>query len=261
MRPFGPGDQLRGWRCPTSQVRTGPDRAPLELLFRDLRAGPDGLSPREVERRLAAYGRNELQRRGGPTWPAEVAKQLTHPLALLLWAAAGLAIVAGSPTLCVAIVAVIVLNAVFAFAQERHAERAVEALRRYLPPHALVLRDGAPVQIDATELVPGDVLILAEGDGISADARLIQGAVEVDISTLTGESEPVLRAAGDADLGQPLLEAPNLIFSGTACVSGEARALVYATGMQTSSAGLPRSRSGSPRRRVRLKPRCGASPG
>ena len=194
---------------------------------------PDGLSPREVERRLAAYGRNELQRRGGPTWPAEVAKQLTHPLALLLWAAAGLAIVAGSPTLCVAIVAVIVLNAVFAFAQERHAERAVEALRRYLPPHALVLRDGAPVQIDATELVPGDVLILAEGDGISADARLIQGAVEVDISTLTGESEPVLRAAGDADLGQPLLEAPNLIFSGTACVSGEARALVYATGMQT----------------------------
>ena len=166
---------------------TGPS-APVELLYRDLRAGPNGLSGREVERRLAVHGRNELQRRGGPTWPAEVAKQLTHPLALLLWAAAGLAIVAGSPTLCAAIVAVIVLNAVFAFAQERHAERAVEALRRYLPPHALVLRDGAPVQIDAAELVPGDVLILAEGDGISADARLVDGTVEVDISTLTGES-------------------------------------------------------------------------
>ncbi len=211
---------------------TGPS-APVELLYRDLRAGPNGLSRREVERRLAVHGRNELQRRGGPTWPAEVAKQLTHPLALLLWAAAGLAIVAGSPTLCAAIVAVIVLNAVFAFAQERHAVRAVEALRRYLPPHALVFRDGAPVQIDAAELVPGDILILGEGDGISADARLVEGAVEVDISTLTGESQPVLRAAGDADLGQPLLEAPNLIFSGTACVSGEARALVYATGMQT----------------------------
>jgi calcium-translocating P-type ATPase len=213
-------------------VQAGPS-APLELLYRDLRAGPDGLSPREVERRLAVYGRNELQRRGGPTWSAEIAKQFTHPLALLLWAAAGLAIVAGSLTLSVAIVAVIVLNAVFAFAQERHAERAVEALRRYLPPLALVLRDGAAVQIDAAELVPGDVLILEEGDGISADARLVQGTVEVDISTLTGESQPVLRAAGDADLGQPLLEAPNLIFSGTACVSGEARALVYATGMRT----------------------------
>ncbi len=215
-----------------NSLQTGP-RAPLELLYRDLRAGPGGLSQREVDRRLAVYGRNELQRRGGPTWPAELGKQFTHPLALLLWAAAGLAIVAGSLTLCIAIVAVIALNAVFAFAQERHAERAVEALRRYLPPHALVVRDGAPVRIDAAELVPGDVLILEEGDGISADARLVEGALEVDISTLTGESEPVLRAAGDADLGQPLLEAPNLIFSGTACVGGEARALVYATGMQT----------------------------
>jgi magnesium-transporting ATPase (P-type) len=213
-------------------AETGP-RAPLELLYRDLRAGPAGLSQREVDRRLAVYGSNELQRRGGVTWPGEIAKQLTHPLALLLWAAAGLALVAGSLTLCLAIIAVILLNAVFAFAQERHAERAVEALRRYLPPHALVVRDGAPVRIDVAELVPGDVLVLEEGAGVSADARLVDGAVEVDMSTLTGESQPVLRAAGEADLGQPLLEAPNLIFSGTACVGGEARALVYATGMRT----------------------------
>ena len=87
--------------------------------------------------------------------------------------------------------------------------------------------------IDARELVPGDVLLLAEGDRISADARLLEGAVEVDLSTLTGESQPVLRSAEFADATGPLLEARDLVFSGTTCVGGEAEALVFATGMQT----------------------------
>jgi calcium-translocating P-type ATPase len=194
---------------------------------------PPGLSSREAERRLVAYGRNELVRKGGRRWPRELAKQVTHPLALLLWTAAALAVVAGMPVLGAAIAAVVVLNAVFAFAQERQAERAIEALRRYLPQQALVVRDGRRRAVDAATLVPGDVLLIAEGDRISADARLIEGAVDVDLSTLTGESQPVFRSPELRDAHGPLLEARDLVFSGTTCVGGEATALVTATGMQT----------------------------
>jgi magnesium-transporting ATPase (P-type) len=103
---------------------------------------------------------------------------------------AALAFVAGSPVLGVAIVAVIVLNALFAFAQERQAERAIDALRRYLPQQALVVRDGRRQTVQAAALVPGDVLLIAEGDRISADARLLEGAVDVDLSTLTASRSP-----------------------------------------------------------------------
>jgi calcium-translocating P-type ATPase len=208
-------------------------REAYELLLRDLGAHPQGLSSREAERRLAAYGRNEIVRRGGRRWPQQLAKQFTHPLALLLWFAAGLAFVGGTPVLGGAILAVIALNAVFAFAQERQAEKAIEALRRYLPQEALVLREGRRETIDAALLVPGDVLLLAEGDRISADGRLIEGALDVDLSTLTGESQPVYRSAELGDTAGPLIEARNLVFSGSSCVGGEARALVVRTGMQT----------------------------
>ncbi|MGZ4739897.1 MAG: cation-translocating P-type ATPase, partial [Ilumatobacteraceae bacterium] len=137
------------------------------------------------------------------------------------------------PVLGVAIIVVVALNALFAFAQERQAERAVEALRRYLPPQSTVRRDGVRRLIDATLLVPGDVLLLTEGDRVSADARLVRGAVDVDMSTLTGESQPVYRSAEFADATGPLLEARELVFSGTTCVSGDAEAMVFATGMQT----------------------------
>jgi magnesium-transporting ATPase (P-type) len=156
-------------------------------------------------------------------------RQLTHPLALLLWVAAALAVLAGLPVLSAAIVAVIGLNALFAFFQEQQAERAVEALKRYLPLQALVYRDGRRGLIDASRIVPGDVLVIEEGDRISADARLVEGAVDIDMSTLTGESQPVFRSADGADPSAPLFDARDIVFSGTTCVSGEARALVFAT--------------------------------
>jgi P-type E1-E2 ATPase len=86
-----------------------------------------------------------------------------------------------------------------AFVQEQQAERAVEALRDHLPSHATVLRDGRPVQIEARELVPDDIVVIVEGDRISADARLLDSAVEVEVAALTGESTPVERAAGAGD--------------------------------------------------------------
>jgi calcium-translocating P-type ATPase len=201
--------------------------------LRSLHTGPDGISSREAARRLVAYGRNELRRDAGSRWPRELLAQFTHPLALLLWLAAALAVVAGTLVLALAIVAVIVLNAAFAFAQERQAERAIEALSRYLPQQATVRRDGRRQSIDAATLVPGDVLILAEGDRVSADARLLDGGIDVDLSTLTGESQPVYRSAEFNDTTGPLIDARDLVFSGSSCLSGEATAVVFATGMQT----------------------------
>jgi calcium-translocating P-type ATPase len=208
-------------------------REPIERLFRDLRSRPEGLADREAARRLVAYGPNELTRRGGRRWLGELVKQFVHPLALLLWAASALAFLGVSWVLGVAIALVVVLNALFAFWQERQAERSTEALREYLPVQAAVLRDGHRQLIDARALVPGDVLLVTEGDRISADGRLFEGALDIDLSTLTGESQPVLRAAHLHDPTGPLLEARDLAFSGTACISGEGKALVYATGMQT----------------------------
>ena len=178
-------------------------------------------------------GPNELARRGGRRWPGELAAQFTQPLAVLLAVAAVLAWASGTPRLAIAIAAVILLNAGFAFAQEMQAERAVEALAAFLPEHARVLRDGTRQEIQARLLVPGDVLLIEEGERVCADARLMSGALEVDMSTLTGESVPVTRSAGPADTGVPLLQAADVIFSGTACTGGEAEALVTATGMRT----------------------------
>jgi magnesium-transporting ATPase (P-type) len=223
-----------GGAAATGDTALAPDPLePLAQLFRDLRSSPAGLSGREAARRLEVSGPNELTRRGGRRWPGELARQFTQPLAVLLAAAAVLAWASGTPRLGIAIVAVIFLNAGFAFAQEMQAERAVEALAAFLPERARVKRDGERQETQARLLVAGDVLLIEEGESICADARLMTGTVEVDTSTLTGESVPVTRSAGPADTGVPLLQARDVVFSGTACTGGEAEALVTATGMRT----------------------------
>jgi calcium-translocating P-type ATPase len=205
----------------------------IELLLRDLRSSRHGLSSAEAARRLLQYGPNQLRRRGGVRWPRELARQLTHPLALLLWLAATLSLAVGSQTVAIAVLLVILLNAGFAFVQELQAERAVEALAGYLPQHVRALRDGDPALIEATGLVLGDVVLLDEGNRIAADMRLLSGALEVDLSTLTGESVPVLRSAEAVDQGLPRLAARDLVFSGTTCTGGDAQGVVFATGMHT----------------------------
>lgn len=215
---------------PDGAARVPPSQA--EHRSTELRSGPNGLGAREAARRLVTAGPNVLPAPRGPGWPTALARQLVHPLALLLWAAAGLSALVGSPTLAAAIVAVVLLNAALAFWQEQHAEHAVAALEAYLPDRARVLRDGHPVDIAATDVVPGDVALVAEGDAIPADGRLLAGAVAVDMSTLTGESEPVERRAGTHPPAPPL-EAPDLLFRGTTCLRGDGRIVVTGTGAHT----------------------------
>jgi len=192
-----------------------------------------GLSQAEAERRLVRDGPNELVRRHGRQWPRELLRQLTHPLALLLWVAAALSAGTDSTTLAVVIVVVILLNTAFAMIQERQAERAVEALRAYLPPVAIVIRDGERTEVDARKVVRSDIVVISEGESVPADARLVDGALEVDMSALTGESIPVYRSASLHRHEAGLLERPNMVFSGTTCTGGEAVAEVVATGMAT----------------------------
>ncbi len=226
-------------------------RRPLAELYRDLHTSPAGLAGREATRRQAVYGPNALSRRGGPSWPRELLEQFTQPLVLLLGVAAVLAWVGGTPALSLAVVAVIVLNAAFAFVQQRQAERAVDALAAFLPPTARVVRDGVRVEIEASALVPGDVLVIAEGDRVCADARIVDGDLVLDLSALTGESMPTHRSAEPSPVTGPLLEANDLVFSGTTCTGGEATTVVTRTGMHTE---LGRIATLSQRGRTRPSP-------
>ena len=168
-----------------------------------------------------------------------LAREFTHFFAIILWVGAALAFIAehygpgqGMGRLGVAIIGVILINGVFSFWQEHKAERAVAALRRLLPQKVRALRDGKIEQILATELVPGDVVLLEEGDIVPADCRVIDAfGVRVNTATITGESLPKARTAEPSE--EPNLFAKNLLLAGTSLVSGQARAIVYATGMLT----------------------------
>jgi calcium-translocating P-type ATPase len=210
-------------------------RLPANRLLRDLKSAEVGLQPREAQRRLAVYGPNELPRTHEHTFLKNLVRQVTHPLALLLWLAAVLAWLARTPALSAAIIGVIVINAVVAMLQEHQAASAVAALAHYLPPRARVLRAGRIESVLATQVVPGDVLALGEGDRVCADARLISGDVQVDLSTLTGESAPVVRTAEavPGDVHARLIDAHDAVFSGSTCTSGRAHAVVFATGAHT----------------------------
>ncbi len=210
-------------------------RLNAEEVYKTLDTSPQGLSGEEAARRLEQYGPNEIRKvRGVPLWK-KLLSHFTHFFAILLWIGGVLSFVADQAALGYAIIAVIFINAIFTFIQEYKAEKATEALKKMLPPMATVIRDGTEQQIEAANLVPGDLMILREGDHISADARLISSAeLRTNNSALTGESEAVRRNA------YPVLEENlsrtdilNLVFMGTTVAIGTGRAIAYATGMDT----------------------------
>jgi Ca2+-transporting ATPase len=196
---------------------------------------PDGLTTAEAKVRLTKFGPNSIQTiKGKPMWRKLLAN-FTHLMALLLWAGGAMAFVGKMPQLGWAIWAVVVINAFFSFWQEFRAEKAADALKKLLPQFARAVRDGHEAKVPAQELVPGDVIVLSEGDHISADARLVEEAeMRVDLSTLNGESNPARRTA-EASLrdGLTVMERPNLVFAGTAVSSGTGKAVIFATGMNT----------------------------
>jgi Ca2+-transporting ATPase len=204
-------------------------------VYQALETSPGGLTSEQAAARLSLYGPNQLSPVARePLW-RHLVGHVTHLMALLLWGAGLVALLSGEPTIGIVIWIVVLLNAAFSFWQEFRAEQAMESLSKLLPAHARVQRDGDEQQIEAQELVPGDILVLAEGDNIPADARVVEEfGLRANNTTLTGEAMPA-RKSGDPSLRSGLteLERPNLVFAGTSVVSGTARAVVYATGMLT----------------------------
>ncbi len=208
-------------------------------VFRSLVTAATGLSEEETARRLHEFGPNEIREVKKERLLPRFLGQFTHFLAILLWLAAFLSFLSeylhpgeGMLTLGLAITAVIVINAVFTFIQEYRAEKALEALRKLLPFFVKVIREGKEKDIPAREVVPGDIVLLAEGDKVPADSRLIEAAgLRVNHASLTGESEPLLR--NHEPYSGELVESPNIAFAGTTVISGSGRAVVFATGMRT----------------------------
>ena len=205
----------------------GPDGAAPASATSPAPPALGGLTSAEAAARLAAQGPNRLPvTRGTPAWRRFVG-ELVHFFALLFWVAGALAFIAGLPQLGVAVFVVVLLNGTFSFVQEQRAEHAAERLRDLLPRRATVLRDGRPTDVDAEDLVLGDVVLLSEGDRISADLHLdVVHALALNTSTLTGESVPERPDVGSA------------AFAGCFVVEGEARATVAATGSATRLAGI-----------------------
>ncbi|HEX6235271.1 MAG TPA: cation-translocating P-type ATPase [Jiangellaceae bacterium] len=207
-----------------------------------LETSPDrGLTAAEAARRLAVAGPNEIAPAAPvPTW-RKLLEHFRDPLIYLLLGAIVVSFAAwliegasGWPYEPTVIAAIVVLNAVLGYVQQARAEHAVEALQRMSSPTAAVIRDGVQVRVPAGDLVPGDLLVLAEGDTVAADARLLTAAtLKVSEASLTGESEPVLKDA--RTLGQPVAlgDRINMVFNGTAVTQGVGRAIVTATGMST----------------------------
>ena len=204
-------------------------------VYAALETSEDGLTSQEAAARLEKYGPNEIREIRGRSLILKFLENFYHLFAIMLWVGGGLAFVGQMPQLGWAIFAVIFINAIFSFWQEFKAEKATEALKRMIPSKAKVMRDGQTQEILAAEIVPGDLIILGEGDNISADARLVEEfEIRTNNATLTGESEPVRKTASAHDDDQlTLIEMPNLIFAGTSVAYGGGKAVVYATGMET----------------------------
>ncbi len=226
----------------TGRVMYEPWRQDAASVVADL--GTDvriGLSPDEAADRLDRYGLNRLEgAKQVPSWRKFLA-QFTDPLVYLLIGAAVISLIAWivegahqTPFEVIVILAIVVLNAVLGYVQEARAEQAVAALQRMAAATALVIRGGREEQIAAIDVVPGDILLLEEGDAISADARLVDAAsLSVAEASLTGESEPVLKAVASVSGPVGLGDRVNMVFNGTVVTRGRGRAVVTATGMNT----------------------------
>jgi Ca2+-transporting ATPase len=204
-------------------------------VFEALETSTTGLSNAEAETRLSLYGQNILsQQKKEPLWE-KLFRELIHPPASVLLIVGLAALLQHDGILALIIWSIIVVNMGFSFWREYRAEQAIEKLREILPSFAHVIREGIESYIPSSDLVPGDLLILAEGDNIAADARVIEEyGLRTNNATLTGEAIPS-RKMPDAS-NQPgisELDRPNLIFAGTSIASGTGRAVVTATGMST----------------------------
>ncbi|WP_298234118.1 cation-transporting P-type ATPase [uncultured Azohydromonas sp.] len=228
------GAQARAWHA-----------ADAEAVLSALEAGPHGLSQAEAARRLRQHGPNRLPEAQPVGVLQRLARQFNNLLLQILMASALVTGLMGHWVDSAVILAVVLLNAVIGFVQEGKAEKALQAIRHLLSPHAVVLRDGRQHDLAAADLVVGDVILLASGDSLPADVRLLRAhGCRIDESALTGESVPVDKrtepVAADAAIG----DRQCMGYAGTLLTQGQARAVVVATGADTEIGRIGRMLAG-----------------
>lgn len=205
--------------------------AAVSRLHTDARKG---LGSDEAARRLAKYGENALPEAEKRSLARMFLSQFQSPLIYILFIAAALAMLLGKQGDALVILAVVFVNAVIGTFQEGRAERSMAALQRLSALRVRVVRDGAEQVIESRELVPGDLLALAAGDAVGADALLVESfSLEAGEAALTGESLPVAKLTGPLPESTLLADRTNMVFSGTHVSAGRGRALVVATGLNT----------------------------
>ncbi len=232
--------------------RTPYQMSEQELLDRLSSHGEQGLSEEEAQKRLRENGLNRLTEGRKKTVIQQFFSQFKDLMILILLAAAGVSFVIAfmekegyfEPIL---ILLIVVLNAIIGTVQEGKAERALEALKKMSAPKARVIRKGEERVIDASELVPGDLIFLEAGDFVPADGRILQSSsLKTEESALTGESEPEEKQAGILEEGNiPLGDRTNMIYSGCSVTYGTAKAVITATGMDTEIGKIARLIAGA----------------
>jgi magnesium-transporting ATPase (P-type) len=218
---------------------------PHDAVLRQLAAGAGGLDADAARERLARYGANRL--RAPPRRPAllRLLAQFHNLLLYLMLGATVITAALGHWVDSAVLLAAVLVNALIGFVQEGRAESALNAIRSLLAPRATVLRGAERIEIDAAELVPGDVVLLASGDRIGADLRLLQvKELRVDESTLTGESQPVAKDPAAVDPQAPLAERTGMAYAGTLVAYGQASGVVVATASDTEIGRIDRLLAG-----------------
>ena len=249
VRDRGRAHRSAGLNLDCEHAGMMPGRPPPDPSLRDaadvaIEVGVDatvGLSAAEAAARLARDGPNELRAKPPvPVW-RRILAQFQDPLVYLLLVAIVISFIAwlaegapGAPVDVIVIVIIVVANAALGFVQESSAENAVAALAVMTAANSTVLRDGVLATVPSSELVRGDILVLSEGDSVGADARLLTATgLKVQEASLTGESEATVKDPGTLGGQAPIGDRFNMVFKGTAVVSGVGRAVVTGTGMHT----------------------------
>ena len=210
-------------------------------IFSELGTSKEGLSQEEAENRLEKEGENRIES-GDSTSPLKIfISQFQDNLIYLLMAAALLSVGIGllpghQPEYAEAGIIMLILfaNGTFGFIQDYRAEKSIEALKKMSTPAAMVMRDGEKVEVDSTEIVPGDIIFLEQGDAVPADARLLEAeSLDTDESALTGESNNVSKNPGEVEPEAAVADRTNMVFMDTHVVRGRGKAVVTDTGMDT----------------------------
>ncbi len=203
-------------------------------ILSELKTSEKGLSDSEARRRLLKFGPNALKEKRGFSKIKLLLSQFRSFLVIILIIAVIISALIGHIIDAIVILIIVILNSVFGFLQEYKAEKAMQALKKLTSPVAKVLRQGSIKEIPAKDLVPGDIILLNEGDKVPADARIIESVrLKIDESSLTGESVPISKSIDAITKESPISERRNMAWLGTVVTYGRGKAVIISTGMGT----------------------------